>query len=988
MLPKAYDPKATEDRIYKMWEESGTFTANRDSGKEPFTVSMPPPNATGNLHLGHAVMLALEDIFIRFARMQGKEALWVPGTDHAAIATENVVIRMLKEQGMKDPRKELGRDGLVSKIAEYVEKSRGTIRAQIRKMGSSCDWSRERYTMDPQLNRCVNEVFKRMYDDGLIYRGHRIVNWDPKLQTTVSDDEVDWKEEVSPFYTFQYGPFQISTARPETKFGDKYVVVHPDDERYKDYAHGQTFDCEWINGPIRATVIKDTAVDLTFGTGCMTITPWHDSADFDIAERHGLEKEPVIGLDGRLLRIAGQDFAGMNAEKARPLIVEKLKSKGLLIKTDENYIHNKAVNQRGGGTIEPQVKQQWFIDVNKPKIPWKVKGSSKKENMSLKQIMHSVVHHGDIQIIPDRFVKTYFHWIDNLRDWCISRQIWWGHRVPVWYSVEKNSLVYVKSFKNLTMWSPLSGNKSLPAEEFSVGDYKFAAGTNMQYLLTEPSAQLNIFEKEIPRGSLRDQIEFVANHPAVKIDFSDEKIKSVVANNYEEACQKLGTDYVIQDSDTLDTWFSSALWTWSTLVDPKVAEDPALTLQQILEKSPDYQRFHPTTVMETGYDILFFWVARMILMTTYATGTIPFKTVYLHGLIRTRDGKKMSKSDPKTMIDPLDMIKKYGADALRLSMIVGQSPGADSKLYEEKIAGYRNFVNKLWNASRFVLMKCEEAKVDPSTITNLPAQAKFSLADRALLHALEVLIGDVTKGFGEYRLSEVGERLYSFVWDYFCDWYLELSKGSANTTVLVHALRTILRLLHPYCPFVTEELWSSVKSKHAGMLIQQEWPVVDMKLKDQQAFMQLQVVIDVITAIRKIRADYSVESGKKIPVIIYTDVHLDLLQSQREHVQRLAGVGDWTLNAVPDKHANAASVVLKDIEIHVPLTGVFDREKEREKLIKERDSLLQIKEMLSSRLADSHFLERAPADIIDGEKERLSVVENRLQKINEILQSL
>src|SRR3989338_5051693 len=411
MLQKAYDPKATEDRIYKMWEESGAFKADNKSKKEPFTVSMPPPNATGNLHLGHAVMLALEDIFIRFARMRGKEALWVPGTDHAAIATENVVIKQLKEQGLKDPRKELGREKLVAEIAKFVEQSKNTIRSQIRKMGSSCDWSRERYTFEPALNRCVNEVFKKMFGEGLIYRGHRIVNWDPKLQTTVSDDEVVYKEEKSPFYTFTYGPFEIATARPETKFGDKYVVMHPHDERYKKYKHGDTFEAEWINGKVRATIIKDEAIDPAFGTGVMTITPWHDHTDFEIAERHKLDKEQIIGFDGKLLPLA-VEFAGMSIEAARPLIVEKLKTKGLLVKTDENYVHNKAVSQRGGGAIEPQIKLQWFIDVNKEVVSWK------NQKMSLKQIMHDVVHHGDIAIIPDQFEKTYFHWIDNLRDLC------------------------------------------------------------------------------------------------------------------------------------------------------------------------------------------------------------------------------------------------------------------------------------------------------------------------------------------------------------------------------------------------------------------------------------------------------------------------------------------------------------------------------------------------------------------------------------------
>ena len=787
---------------------------------------------------------------------------------------------------MRDPRKELGRDGLLKKIAECVEKSKSTIRSQVRKMGSSCDWSRERYTFEPALNRLVNEVFVRMHRDGLIYRWHRIVNWDPKLQTTVSDDEIVYVEEQAPFYTFQYGPFQISTSRPETKFGDKYVVMHPNDKRYAKYKHGQTIeDIEWINGKIRATVIKDEAVDPEFGTGVMTITPWHDAADFDIAERHGLEKEQIIGFDGKLLPKT-EEFAGMPIEKARPLIVEKLQSKGLLVNTDENYIHNKATSQRGGGVIEPQIKLQWFIDVKKEVVAWK------GQKMSLKQVMHDVVHHGDIKIIPDHFEKTYFRWIDNLRDWCISRQIWWGHRVPVWYK----------------------------AEDVHVGS-------------------------EMPE----------------KRHGTSEK------------------GQWMQDSDTLDTWFSAALWTWSTLIDPKLTEDPKMTLEDMLTKSPDFRKFHPTSVIETGYDILFFWVERMILMTTYATGQIPFQTVYLHGLIRTREGKKMSKSDPTTMIDPLDMIAKYGADALRLSMIVGQSPGADSRLYEEKIAGYRNFINKLWNASRFVLMKCEEAGATPSQIENEKLKIEnCGLADRALLFALQRLIVDVTEGLSTYRLSEVGERIYGFVWDYFCDWYLELSKGSANIPVLVHAMRIILRLLHPYCPFVTEELWGSFKEKKSAALISTAWPEsANTHDEYREDFDRLQIVIDVITAIRKLRADHNVTAGKEISVTLVSKKHQKLLEDQSDHIRRMAKVGHLSIAATAVKLANVASVFLKDVEVHVSLEGLIDPAVMK----KEHAELVKYVASLESKLGNKAFTEKAPAKIVDDMKAKLLAAKEKLEKM-------
>lgn len=938
MLDKAYDPQAVEDAIYKRWEESGAFKPEScDPKGEPFTISMPPPNATGQLHLGHAVMLALQDIFIRFARMQGKRALWVPGTDHAAIATENVVIKQLKDGGMKDPRKELGREKLVAKIAEFVEKSKTTIRSQIRKMGSSCDWSRERYTFEPSLNRCVNEVFKKMYEDGLIYRGHRIVNWDPKLQTTVSDDELEYKEEKGSFYTFKYGPFEIATARPETKFGDKYVVMHPKDKRYSKYKHGETFTAEWINGPVRATVIKDDCIDMEFGTGVMTITPWHDKIDFEIAERHGLEKEQVIGFDGRLLEIAGE-FAGMKIEEARPLIVEKLKNKGLLVKVDENYVHNKAVSQRGGGAIEPQIKLQWFIDVNKEVVDWMEGGEGRKGRkgrkvkMSLKQIMHSVVHHGDIEIIPDRFGKTYFHWIDNLRDWCISRQIWWGHRVPVYYcSACGESQNHQTSDKRLAMSDELKAQSSKLT----------AGGTAVEYV----SAQ-NMTHCPKCKGRLE------------------------------------------QDPDTLDTWFSSAMWTWSTLVDSKKALDPMLSLEEILKASPDFQSFHPTAVMETGYDILFFWVARMILMTTYATKQIPFKAVYLHGLIRTRDGRKMSKSDPDTMIDPLDMIAKYGADALRLSMIVGQSPGADSRLYEEKIAGYRNFINKLWNASRFVLMQCEQAGIDPKSIEKLPEMASLSLADRAVLHASECLIEDVTTGLESYSLSEVGEKLYSFTWDYFCDWYLELSKGTANHAVLVHVLRRVLQLLHPYCPFVTEELWSQVGPTGSKALISASWPTVQKERKDKKAFDDLQILIDVISAIRKLRTDSNVEPGKEVVVTLVTKKYCNGLEAQESHIRRMCKVSSLMISTDPQTMQNSASAFLPDIEVHLSLEGLFDPKKLKESLEKEQAELIKYIAVLSGKLKNKSFVERAPKELVDTEKQKLSEAEGKLQKIEERLKSL
>jgi len=575
-LPKIYEPGEYESDIYALWEKSRVFLADPTSKKEHFSIAMPPPNETGTLSIGHALFLTLQDIMARYNRLHGKDVLWLPGTDHAALAVNAIIEKKLTEEGTT--KHEIGREAFLERTREFVGNSRETMLGQMRAMGASADWSRLRYTLDDTLNRCVNETFVKMYADGLIYRGSRIVNWDPNLETNVSDDEVVYVEEKAKFYTFKYGPFEIGTARPETKFGDKYVVMHPDDKRYTKYKHGDTFETEWINGPITATIIKDESVDPQFGTGVMTITPWHSLVDFEIAERHGLDKEQIIDFHGNLLPIA-EEFAGMPIAEARDKIVEKLAGKGLLVKTDENYAHNIAVNERGKGVIEPQIRLQWFIDVNKPAVEWK------GEQRSLKEVMQLVIRENDIDIVPERFEKVYFHWIDNLRDWCISRQIWWGHRIPVWYRKDTD-------------------------------------GREETYAGVQPPT---------------DESE--------------------------------GWHEWEQDPDTLDTWFSSGLWTWSTLIDQDLAQDYSLTLDDLLRKSADFQAYHPTNVLETGWDILFFWVARMILTTTYITGEIPFKTTYLHGMIRAEDGKKMSKSRPESIIDPLTIIPQirhrclaYGVD--------------------------------------------------------------------------------------------------------------------------------------------------------------------------------------------------------------------------------------------------------------------------------------------------------------------------------------
>ncbi len=884
-----------------MWEESGVFKADVNSKKEPFTISMPPPNATGTLHLGHASMLALQDIFIRFARMNGKEALWVPGTDHAAIATESVVIKKIqKEEKMKDPRSHYGREALVKRIADFTEESRSTIRGQIRKMGSSCDWSREAYTMDPALNRCVNEVFSLMYQDGLLYRGERVVNWDVALQTTISDDEIEYKDTEATLYTIEYlsakqtggEPLYVATSRPETKLGDSALVVHPDDERYR-HLIGKSFEVQWPRDQkITVTVIADHLADPAFGTGVIGLTPYHSKIDYELWQRHKAEIPTaplhVIGEDGRMTGMIN-GYGGMTIEECREAFVADLKEAGRM-KEEKKYVQPLSVSYRSKKPVEPLPKTQWFIDVNKKVIQWKGK------ERSLKEIMQDTVQSGMIEIIPERFGKTYFQWIDNLQDWCVSRQIWWGHRIPVWY---KDDETYVG--------------------------------------VTPPEGK--------------------------------------------------GWE---QDGDTLDTWFSSALWTWSTLIDPTLAQDTSVSLVDILQKSPDFQKFHPTNVMETGGDILFFWVARMILMTTYALGKIPgyteeqripFKTVYLHGMIMDRNGQKMSKSKPETAIDPLEIIPKYGADALRLSMIVGQSPGNDSRLYEEKIEGYRNFVNKLWNASRFVLMQCEAAGVDPSSVSDAePA----SVADRALHDELANLIAAVTSNVSEYRLSEAGEMLYASVWNFFCDWYLELSKGEPNPKLLVHTMRHYLRLLHPYCPFVTEELWAHFKPKDAGMLIQEPWPA-DYAPQFKKEASQLQTIIEVITAIRKLRSDQDVEVAKQVSVVIVTKAHKDLLQSQAEHIRRMGKVSELTFGAKPD---DAAAAFLDGIEVYLPLAGLVDKEKEKATLTKEKENLERFAKGIEAKLGNEQFVSKAPPALIEEQKQKLAEAQDKLAKIDERLKAL
>jgi valyl-tRNA synthetase len=866
-LPKVYEASEYESDIYALWEKSRVFQADPSSQKEHFSISMPPPNETGTLHIGHALFLTLQDIMSRHARQQGKDVLWLPGTDHAALAVNALVEKQLTEEGTN--KHEVGREAFLERTRAFVGNSRDTINNQIRAMGASVDWSRARYTLDEALNRSVNETFVKMYNDGLIYRGHRIVNWDPNLETNVSDDEVVYKEEKSKFYTFKYGPFEIGTARPETKFGDKYVVMHPDDERYKQYKHGDTFEAEWINGKVIATVIKDESIDPEFGTGVMTITPWHSHADFEIAERHGLDKEQIIDFHGKLLPIAGE-FEGMSIEEARPRIVEKLEDKGLLVSVDENYVHNVAINDRGKGKIEPQIRLQWFVDVNKPVVGWKGK------KLSLKEVLQSVIREGDIEIIPKRFEKIYFHWIDNLRDWNISRQIWWGHRIPVWY------------------------------REDTDGKQETYVGTQAP---TDQSEGWHEWE---------------------------------------------------QDPDTLDTWFSSALWTWSTLIDKELAKDYSLSLDDLLKKSPDFQAYHPTSVMETGWDILFFWVARMILTTTYVTGEVPFKKVYLHGLVRTEKGK-MSKSDPSSIINPLDVIRDYGTDSLRLALVQGVAPGNDQKLGPSKYVTNRNFANKIWNIARYI----------EGIVGDMPDREgaqPVSAADHWVISRLSEAQAQINSDLDNFRFSEAYATLYHFIWDDLADWYIEASKAEPNKLLLAYLLEQVLILAHPFAPFLTETVWQTLAWENDSILAAREMEEIIAFDEDlATSFAQIQAIIS--------ETRFIVKTLKASDVTLFHEAStlLDENSAIIKQMARLKGVE--TAGKGEGIYLTSTSEPIW-LDISPEKAKAYASELKGKKAAQEAS----IKQ-LEGRLANKSYVENAPEAIVEQTRQQLADAKELLKSI-------
>ncbi len=902
-IPKAYNPSEYEDEIYRKWEQSGYFNSDNlglPSKADYFSIAMPPPNSTGVLHLGHAIMLAIQDLVIRYQRMRGRRTLWLPGTDHAAIATQTVVEKkLLKESGQT--RQALGREQFLEEVKKFVEQSKNTIRSQMRKMGSSCDWSRERYTLDAGLSRAVQEVFVRMYRDGLIYRGYRIVNWCPRCASTLADDEIEYRENIAKLYTFRYSkdfPLAIATTRPETKLGDTAVAVNPRDKRYQKYL-GQTYTVDLGHGPQEIKIVAEPSVDPAFGTGALGVTPAHSLIDSEIAERNKLPSIKVIGEDGRMTAAAGKNYEGLTVLEAREKFVAWLREQKLLEKEPEEISQSLSICYRCETPIEPLPSKQWFINVNsKFKIQnSKLKGVKPGSLVSLKELAKNAVESGDIEIIPDRFRKVYYHWIENLRDWCISRQIWFGHRMPVWYR----------------------------------------RGTWDKRQETRNKGQGTREDVYVGLGAPR------------------------------------GDDW-IQDEDTLDTWFSSGLWTFSTLLDKDF--EKYKSLDEWIKKSLDLKRFHPTSLMETGYDILFFWVARMILMTTYVLGEIPFKKVYLHGLVRDEQGRKMSKSFGN-VIDPLETIKKYGADATRLSLLIGTTPGNDIKLSEEKIAGFRNFTNKLWNISRFILMSVNNIKVDTKKIK------PKTLADKWILARLNEAINAVTKQIDNYEFSIAGELLRDFTWSELADWYLEIAKIEKDKDeILIYSLERLLKLWHPFMPFVTEAIWSEISKKK--MLMVEEWPEVKGNPKPTRVSIDFDLIKRIISDIRNWRAEHGVEPKDLIDATIFVGKDINVVKENYQIIKSLCRLSNLKIERHVSKDINEEE--LYDYEIKI--NRQFDKQKEKDRLNKEVEEVTKYITSIEKNLANKAFVARAPKVIVEEEKSKLTSQKEKLRKLEEQLKNL
>jgi valyl-tRNA synthetase len=884
VLDKSYNPHQVEEKWYRYWMERGYFRADEDSGQETYSIVIPPPNVTGLLHIGHALNNTLQDILIRFKRMQGYNVLWMPGTDHAGIATQNVVEKQLFEEGLD--RHTLGREKFIERIWKWKEQSGGTIISQLKKLGASCDWSRERFTMDEGLSEAVKEVFIRLYQEGLIYRSHYIINWCPRCQTALSDLEVEHQEMIGKLYHLKY-PFRegdrfmvVATTRPETMLGDTAVAVNPEDRRYQAVI-GKRIILPVVNREI--PVIADPYVDIEFGTGALKITPAHDFNDFEIGLSHGLEQIKVIDEEGRMNENAGP-YRGMDRFECRKQIVEDFERDGVLIKT-EDYHHMVGHCYRCKTVVEPNLSLQWFVKT-KP----------------LAQEAIEVVRNGRTRIIPEVWEKTYFEWMENIRDWCISRQIWWGHRIPAWYCDSCGELIVAKE-------TPIS-------------------------------------------------------------------------------CPKCGSNRLRPETDVLDTWFSSALWPFSTMGWPK--------------ETKELKRFYPTSVLVTGFDILFFWVARMMMMGLKFMGDVPFKDVYIHGLVRDEKGEKYSKTRGN-VVDPLELIDRFGADALRFTLAALTMPGSDLKLSEARTEGYRHFANKIWNASRFVLMNLDDYKIgEMHTISNL---SDYSLPDRWIRGRLNQVIREVQKTLGNYKFNEATHTLYQFIWHEFCDWYLELSKlylyqnedphrRALTQETLLKVLDDTLRLLHPFMPFITEEIWQQLPlEKENGSIMKARFPRPDERFDGDPAADEMEQVIEIITALRNIRGEMNVPPGEQITALLRTkDLEIEKrLQRNRSFIQNLAKVNEIRMGEKIEKTDYNAFAVVRDVEIFVPM----DRSRMEEEARRLQKEILKIgKEIafVNRKLSNEQFLSKAPKDVVNQEKEKAmqyqsiqNKLEESLKKIKEVL---
>ncbi len=870
-LAKTYDPKGLEERLYEKWEKNGYFHAEVDRSKKPFTIVMPPPNITGQLHMGHALDNTMQDILIRYKRMQGYSALWQPGTDHAAIATEVKVIDSLKKKGID--KADLTRDEFLKYAWDWKEEYGGRIVNQLKKMGSSADWERERFTMDEGCSNAVKEVFIRLFDKGYIYKGSRIINWCPVCQTSISDAEVEHQEQAGHFWHIKYPIIgeedrfvEIATTRPETMLGDTAVAVNPEDDRYKDLI-GKKLLLPIVNREI--PVIADAYVDKEFGTGCVKITPAHDPNDFEVGKRHGLEEINVMN-DDATINANGGIYEGMDRYEARKAIVERLDEMGLLVRI-EDHVHNVGTHDRCKTTVEPMVKPQWFV---------------KMDEMAKPAI--EALKTGRLKFVPENFGKTYLHWLEGIRDWCISRQLWWGHQIPAYYCESCGEMV--------------------------------------------------------------------------------------VAKDKPQACPKCGCTHMKQDEDTLDTWFSSALWPFSTLGWP--------------EKTEDLDYFYPTDVLVTGYDIIFFWVIRMVFSALEQTGTEPFHTVLIHGLVRDSQGRKMSKSLGNG-IDPLEVIEKYGADALRLTLITGNAPGNDMRFYWERVEASRNFANKVWNASRFIMMNLGD------TEPVKPADSDLETADKWILSKVNTLAKDVTENMDKFELGIAVQKVYDFIWEEFCDWYIEIAKvrlykkeeneAAANAALwtLKYVLTNALKMLHPFMPFITEEIFCTLQPREETIMLA-SWPEYDDTWNFPAQEAALEEIKTMVRGIRNMRAQMDVPPSRKAKVVIvsedadtavmfktHTSVYTSLISASEVVVQ-----SDKTGIA-----QDAVSVVIPKAVVYMPMEDLVDLDKERERLLKEKEKLTKELARSNGMLKNEKFLSKAPEAKVAEEKAKLAKYQQMMEQV-------